>query len=406
MKVAWVSTYDAADPNAFQGRGYFAPLSLRRQAVDVQYVGPFQTPLHLKLYRKLVSVATDLRYNNRCKKPSEVRRYAKEHAPFVYKSYARQIARTLAGSPDVDVVCCGVNPGSLPISYLDCDQPIVIWTDSTWASAIDFYPQYMRNSISAASANNIVKNEKAALSRCRLAIYWSEWGAKNAIEQYHFDPQKVKVVPAGGISECDRTLEDVMALVESRPKDQCRLLFAGVDWDRKGGDIAYRVASELNQAGMPTELTVVGCEPLIDGPIPSFVRPLGYISNATAEGKAKLNALFGSAHFFIMPSRAESYGYVFCEANSFGVPCIGSNVGGIPTIIKHDRNGRTFSKETPINDYCSYIANTMKHYDSYKQLAVSSFNEYEARLNWKTAGSVVKGLLQEMVTECQPARAN
>ena len=40
MKVAWVSVYNAEDPNAYDGRGYYAPLSLKRQSISVEYIGP------------------------------------------------------------------------------------------------------------------------------------------------------------------------------------------------------------------------------------------------------------------------------------------------------------------------------------------------------------------------------
>ena len=40
MKAAWVSVYDAEDPRAYDGRGYYAPISLKNQSIAVEYVGP------------------------------------------------------------------------------------------------------------------------------------------------------------------------------------------------------------------------------------------------------------------------------------------------------------------------------------------------------------------------------
>jgi len=46
---------------------------------------------------------------------------------------------------------------------------------------------------------------------------------------------------------------------------------------------------------------------------------------------------------FILSSRSEALAYVIIEACQAGLPIIASNVGGIPEIIKHDRNGLLFS---------------------------------------------------------------
>lgn len=148
---------------------------------------------------------------------------------------------------------------------------------------------------------------------------------------------------------------------------------------------------------METELIIVGCQPTIDEPIPNFIRSLGFISKSTERGLNEINGLLAESHFLVLPSRAEAFGIVFCEANSFGVPCLSTNVGGIPTVIKDDLNGKTFSKDANITEYCTYISNLFSNYSQYKNLALSSFNEYQFRLNWSVTGQTVKKLLVELI---------
>ena len=396
MKVVWVSVYDAGDPNAYDGRGYYAPLSLKNQSISVEYIGLLQIPMVLRLFRKLFVTKNRLLRDNRFIKPLDRRKYIPGNIPFVFKHYACQVSRQLSSLPNIDIVCSGVNPCIQPTAYLDCKQPIVIWADATFASAIDFYPDYSR--ICEESIRNVTAIETAAFNRCRLAIFSSEWGAQGAVEQYKLDPSKVKVVPFGANFECNRNLDDIKKIVNDRPRDKCKLLFVGLEWVRKGGDIVFQVVKELNEAGLPTELTVVGCQPIVDEPLPGFVHCLGRISNVTKEGIDHLNKLFAESHFFIMPSRAETFGHVFCEASSFGVPNIASNVGGIPTAVRNGVSGRTFSKDASIEEYCAYISDLFSNYSRYKDLALSSFNEYELRLNWSVAGRSVKRLLSELIT--------
>jgi hypothetical protein len=168
---------------------------------------------------------------------------------------------------------------------------------------IDYYPEF--SNLSQESIKNGNRMEQSALSRCRLALYASDWAAKTAIDNYQVDDSKVKVVPFGANIERSRTLEDVNKVVRARPSGSCNLLFLGADWQRKGGQVAFRVAKELNIQGLRTELAVVGCEPEIDEPMPGFLNIFGFISKSMASGRNSLEELFASSHFLILPTRAD-----------------------------------------------------------------------------------------------------
>lgn len=239
--------------------------------------------------------------------------------------------------------------------------------------------------------------EKLSLEKCKLAIYASDWAAQTAIEYYDADPNKVKVIPFGANIDRLRTFDEIKALIKARPAHQCKLLFLGVDWYRKGGDIALKVAEELNNLGLDTELTIVGCQPIIEGILPSFVKSLGYINKSSVGGKDRIDRLIAESHFLIVPSRAECYGVVFCEANSLGVPCLSTKVGGIPSIIKSNINGQLFAPEHYVAECCDYIINLLATDRDYHNLALSAFHEYESRLNWRVAGRQVKNLLETIV---------
>jgi glycosyltransferase involved in cell wall biosynthesis len=98
----------------------------------------------------------------------------------------------------------------------------------------------------------------------------------------------------------------------------------------------------------------------------------------------------------VLMSKAEAYGLVLCEANSFGVPDIASNVGGIPTIVRDEVNGKVFSLQTSAADIALYIANVFSDYDRYEDLALTSFDEYQQRLNWKISGRRLMNTLREL----------
>ena len=86
---------------------------------------------------------------------------------------------------------------------------------------------------------------------------------------------------------------------------------------------------------------------------------------------------------------------VLCEANSFGLPCLATRVGGIPTIVREGVNGRLFPPENP-EAIAAAVKEIMADDGSYQRLAESSFGEYQARLNRRVAAKSVVALLESL----------
>ncbi len=384
MKLAYLTTYDASElngSNEWSGTGYYIAQALKNQSISLDYLGPLIDPLGLNSIHK----AKRLYY-----RLIDQKDYQPDADPLKLKSYAHQVSKKLNSSQSqVDIVFSAtVNP----IAYLECHQPIVFWADATFANIKDFYPLY--SNLSASVIRDWHQMEKLALQKSKLAIYSSDWAAESAIRDYGADPCKVKVIPFGSNVDSPFTKETIKDVISARPRDRCKLLFLGVDWIRKGGNVAYEVAERLNQSGLPTELTIIGCPPLIDDPISDFVKPLGFISKATPAGQKRISQLLMESHFLILPTLADCTPIVFCEANSLGVPCLSTNVGGVPTMIQNGVNGRSFAPDGDVSEYCDYITNLFGNYANYQTLARSAFNEYELRLNWRVSGQKVKDLLE------------
>ncbi|MBE9179729.1 glycosyltransferase family 4 protein [Oculatella sp. LEGE 06141] len=378
MKLAYVTVYDASDIRKWSGSAHYITKALEQQAIEVVYVGS------LREYQAYFFKAKQLFYQRVLGK-----NYHRDREPSILKHYAKQVAHQL-NSLNVDVV---FSTGTVPICYLECDRPVVVWTDCTYAGMVDFYPRW--SNLCRESLINGNQMEQRALSNCQLALFTSQWAAQTAKDHYAIADSNIKVVPFGANIECDRTLEDVRGLVQRRSKQTCKLLFLGVDWYRKGGDLAVQVAQALNDQGLPTELTIVGCTPPAD--VPDFVTVKGFISKATQDGRDAIDQLLAESHFLLFPSRAECYGVVVAEANSFGVPVVASNVGGIPTAVQTGKNGIAVPLDTFVAEACRFILEAMNHFTHYEELADSAFIEYESRLNWQVAGKTVREYLEGLV---------
>jgi len=291
MKLAYVTAHDASDIRNWSGIVYYMPRSLQEQGILVDYIDS------LKEKNELLFKGKQLLYSSLLKK-----NYSRHREPLVLKNYAQQVANKLAKlTPDLVF-----SEATAPIAYLECEQPVVFWTDATFAGMVGFYPGFSNLCQETIEDGN--KMEKLALEKCKLAIYSSDWAAKTAIENYQVSQSKVKVVPFGANIECDRSLDDIKAIVDSRPSSQCNLLFLGVDWFRKGGDIALEVARELNQQGLNTKLTVVGCQPITNKPLPTFVKSLGFISKDSQPSFG-----FPIKNFYPIPLSISSYYPLCCD---------------------------------------------------------------------------------------------
>jgi glycosyltransferase involved in cell wall biosynthesis len=378
MRVAYVSVDDPHNVRSWSGLAYFIPRALERHGVDVTYIGPVRSPWEpvykvRKAYHRFLRGQTHIH----------------QFEPGLMRRWGRSIATSLAGQ-QADVVLA---PGAHHVLELETDLPVVTYGDATFASMLDYYSWFSH--LSKSTIRNGHRLSRLSIERSAASIYASEWAAGSALRDYGADPERVHVIPMGANLAHPPSAEVVQRGIAERAYDRCRLLFVGVEWERKGGDLALEVAGDLNAAGVETELAVAGCEPHAAGGVPDFVRPLGFVSKATPDGRAQLDALLAGAHFLIVPSVAEAYGLVFCEASAYGVPSLARRTGGVP--IRDGVNGWAFAPEAGPEPYVEVISRLMADPNAHREAARSARREYEERLNWDVAGAALKRVLEDVV---------
>ena len=109
-----------------------------------------------------------------------------------------------------------------------------------------------------------------------------------------------------------------------------------------------------------------------------------------------MEKIYSDSHFFVLPTIADCTPIVFPEANSFGIPVLTTNVGGNPSVIKNDVNGKLFEIDSFLDESFIYIKELFGDYEKYIAMAQSSFNEYQTRLNWRIIGKQLKEYLLEI----------
>lgn len=379
MNIAYVTYYNAKSKHAWSGTSFFIPKCLENASADVQYVGPLNNFIsYFWKWKKVI-------YKNIFNK-----NYLIDFEPLLYSLYSWE-AKNRINDKNINIV---FSPGSQIIAQMQTDIPKVFWVDATFASMLNYYGNF--NNLCSKTIRDGHRMEEKGLKEARLAIYSSDWAAQSAVKYYGADPEKIRIVPFGANISNELSQGDVEKSISKRSDKSCSLLFVGGDWERKGGEFAIEVARILIKQGIKTEIHIVGSSPYADHEKPDFVTMHGFINKDSDHGMNKLKQIYANSHFLILPTKAEAYGIVFCEASSFGVPSISFSTGGIPTVIKDGKNGQLFPMDTQPFSVAEHIANMMTHYDAYKELAKNSRAEYERRLNWVVAGKTVYDLLTEI----------
>jgi glycosyltransferase involved in cell wall biosynthesis len=304
--------------------------------------------------------------------------------------------------PPVDAV---VSTGSLPVAFLETPAPLAIWADATYHSLRTTYPEYA--DYSRASIDEGDRVERAALTRASLICYASEWAADDAAGHYGIARQKIRVVPFG--ANCDSPFSDepeAAAAVARRDWSVLRLVFVGVDWQRKGGDMAVTVARRLNETGIKTVLTVVGCQPPLGVKNLPFVECAGFLSKANLRDNDRLNTILLQSHFLLLPTVAECFGLVFAEASAYALPSVSRAVGGVPSAVLHGRTGLLLATDAGADAYCEALQPLLRDRDRYAAMCAEAYRDYATRLNWDVAGARFTAALRETVLAGQPRMAS
>lgn len=362
-RLAFVSMWDAADVNAESGY----PFSMRQQLqkrFDVLDVFPLAIPgefLSL-LVRAVFRLGGPY--------------YHPMREPAALKLLARRIERKLrAERPDVIF-----SPSSVPMSYVETKIPWLYATDQLFANFID---TYIPRPASRFRRLGHAQEARALVSAAR-ASYPSHWVARTAIDQYGADAAKISVIPWGANLPQDPSDEVVHEAIAARPFDRCRLVFIGRQWERKGGPTLVACISQLARLGLPAHATIIGCAPPALPPGSFMVHRS--LDKRNPEHFRLFRALMLDAHFLFMASRAEAYGQAICEAAAFGVPSIGSDVGGIPSIIRDGETGFVRPIDTPPAQFALLIRDVLSTPCRYRRIARQARQDYRERLNWNCFG--------------------
>ena len=210
----------------------------------------------------------------------------------------------------------------------------------------------------------------------RLVLSFHGTDMKNAYRANFFEKLMWRwlLFEADAIVACSTGLANLISRFESRVKSKIYVVHNGIDSEQftsqaskqdclpkqlqdkriiisigtfnynKGHDLLLKAFSELIKRYNDIHLILIGQPDPDNGAknIQSIIEELGLRQKCILLKNQSREAVAGYlriANLFVLASRSEAFGLVFLEAGAFGVPVVGTRVGGIPEIISKPEYG-------------------------------------------------------------------
>jgi glycosyltransferase involved in cell wall biosynthesis len=366
MKIGFASRYDPTDKKTWSGTSYYTLQQLKKYG-EIELFH-FSLPKFLQEW-----LTTQKSINRRWFKKQTAVEFLKTYA----KYFSKQLTKELKKSP-VDILF--VSASSQMIAYLETDIPVIYMTDATFQQLQGYYPSF--SNLADYNIRQGIELDKKAFQKAAHCMLASEWNKNSAITDYGIEHEKISVVPCGANLD---TIPVISDLVNATSGD-CRLLFLGVEWDRKGGDIALETFQLLKQQGLHPHLHIIGCVPPVDIAGEKHITVIPFLDKNNKEDVKKLESIFLQTHFLLLPTRAECAGVVFSEASAFGIPSITTDTGGVTTYVRSGMNGYALPYSAKGPEYALQIKKILDSPINYEVLKKRSRAYYEMNLSWDLWG--------------------
>ncbi|MEJ0106411.1 MAG: glycosyltransferase family 4 protein [Bacteroidota bacterium] len=377
MNILFITRTDPEDRRAYSGTFYsiYKALKVHHQ---IEWIGESEFTLWQKAFFFILrKTARIMGYT-----------YLPENTKLFSKFYAFNVKKDLKNKK-FDIIFSPIS--SDLIAYLETDKPIVYLSDATFESLVDYYKLFTNLSPGKIKGGNEI--EKRVQARADKIIYSSEWARSSSINYYKTPAEKVSTIPFG--PNLARIPERLELSLKALPGQKLKILFLGVDWERKGGEIAYGAYLLLKNKGIDCSFTIIGCVPpfAIDD---VNVTIISFLDKNKPDEFGKLYSILLNTDLFLLPTRAECCPIVVGEASAFGIPSVSTDTGGVGTAVKDGVNGFLLPIEAKSDQYADKIEEIWGDKRYYSDLREKSRKEYETRLSWEIWSKEVNKLLSEL----------
>lgn len=258
-------------------------------------------------------------------------------------------------------------------------QKIVHLVDAPVQSLFEYYTEFSnltrQNRLEAAILT------KRAFRRADLIIASSAWCKNEAVKHCGVATDKIAVVEFGANMD-DVDIPEIIH--DYNPSKPLRIYWSGVNWVRKGGEVAFDCCKELIRRGHDIEFHITGMRELPEGTENQpWVYNHGFLNKNNPDEYRRLIEIMSQQDIFLFPSRAECSSIALCEANAFGLPCFVYDTGGTANYVRNGHNGYMLPLSANGMDFADKIEWCRKT-DVISEMSKTARRTYLEKLNWTT----------------------
>jgi glycosyltransferase involved in cell wall biosynthesis len=168
-----------------------------------------------------------------------------------------------------------------------------------------------------------------------------------------------------------------------------RMLFAGNDFERKGGDFLLRLYSE--HLAKECTLTILSNDPAL----PSRQLPQGVrlVRGATRE---QVREAYWDSHLFLFPTRQDFTPFVVAEAAAAGLPSLATSVDGISDLIKDGETGFVLPREAATGQWAEKIHRLLADPEALRSMSDQTRRFAEERLSLERFDQLVADVIARL----------
>ena len=257
--------------------------------------------------------------------------------------------------------------------------PHFVYTDHTHLTNL-YYPGFDRAKLFARAWIDL---EASLYHNATRVFTMSQHVRRSLLEHYHCEPEQVSCVGVGG------NIPDPLVPLQNDNYRNQRILFAGVDWERKGGPDLVAAFKMVLQQLPHARLTIVGCSPRLQ------------LHNCDVVGWVPIEQManyYAQASVFCLPTLLEPFGIVFVESLLNKIPIVATNLGALPDIVENGKSGYLVEPHN-LAELASALGDLLSDAEKCKRFGAYGYQAIVDHYCWSATGKRIRQEIQAAMPE-------
>lgn len=230
----------------------------------------------------------------------------------------------------------------------------------------------------------------------------SLWLARCVQASSIFRNKRVEVIPNGFDPQKYKPIDKHIAReLLNLPQDKQLILFGAINATldkRKGFSLLQAALQDLSKSVLDDRFEVV----ILGSSQSEYQINLGFNTHyiGKLEDDVSLSLVYSAADVFIAPSIEDNLPNTVMEAIACGIPCVAFNIGGMPDLIEHQRNGY-LALPYKIEDLAYGIAWVLENKERYQKLCSGACKKAEQEFTIQIQANRYLSLYVELLSKYQ-----